>query len=82
MNVPTVFIVQGEKVIVESEVLATALLRLPEKRREMLFLRYFLGYSDVEMGKMFGVSRSAIFRRRKVALHLLRKEMEALQNEE
>lgn len=81
-DVPTVFTVRGETVIVESEQLAAALLRLPEKRREVLFLRYYLGYSDIEIGKMCGVSRSAIFRRRKVALHLLRKEMEALESEE
>ena len=56
--------------------------RLPEKRREVLFLRYYLGYSDTEIGKLFGVCRSTIFHRRKRALRLLRKEMEALENEE
>lgn len=81
-DVPTVFTVRGKKVIVESELLAAALLRLPEKRREVLFLRYYLGYSDTEIGRLFGVYRSTVFRRRKVALHLVRKEMEALENEE
>ena len=81
-DMPTAFSVRGKTVIVESEQLAAALLRLPEKRREMLFLRYYLGYSDEEIGKMCSISRSAVFRRRKIALHLLRKEMEALENEE
>ena len=36
-DVPTAFTVRGETVIVESEQLAAALLRLPEKRREVLF---------------------------------------------
>ena len=81
-DMPTTFTVRGETVIVESEQLAAALLRLPEKRREVLFLRYYLGYSDEEIGKMCGISRSAVFRRRKRALRLLRKEMEALENEE
>lgn len=36
-DVPTVFAVRGKKVIVESELLAASLLRLPEKRREVLF---------------------------------------------
>ncbi len=45
-DVPTTFTVRGETVIVESEQLAAALLRLPKKRREVLFLRYYLGYSD------------------------------------
>ena len=81
-DVPTVFTVRGKTVIVESEQLAAALLRLPEKRREILFLRYYLSYNDEEIGRLFGVCRSTIFHRRKRALRLLRKEMEALENEE
>ena len=81
-SVPTPFAVRRKSVIVESEQLATALLRLPETRREVLFLRYYLGYSDTEIGRLFGVCRSTIFHRRKIALLLLRKEMEALENEE
>ena len=80
-DVPTAFTVRGETIIVESEQLAAALLRLPEKRREVLFLRYYLGYSDTEICQICGISRSAVFRRRKVALRLLRKEMEALEDE-
>ncbi len=48
-DAPTAFTVRGKTVIVESEQLAAALLRLPEKRREVLFLRYYLGYSDTEI---------------------------------
>ena len=81
-DMPTTFIIRGKTVIVESEQLAAALLRLPEKRREVLFLRYYLGYSDEEIGKMCGISRSAVCRRRKIALRLLRKEMDVLENEE
>lgn len=81
-DMPTTFTVCGKSVIVESEQLAAALLRLPEKRREVLFMRYYLGYSDTEIGSLFGVSRSTTFRRRKIALRLLRKEMEALEDEE
>lgn len=81
-DVPTTFTVRGKTVVVENEQLAAALLRLPEKQREVLFLRYYLGYSDTEIGKMFGVCKSTIFRRRKRALRLLRKEMEALEDEE
>ena len=52
-DMPTVFSVRGETVIVESELLAKALLRLPEKRREILFLRFYLGYSDIDVsGKL------------------------------
>ena len=80
-DMPTTFIVRGKAVIVESELLAAALLHLPEKRREVLFLRYYLGYSDTEIGRLFRVCRSTIFYRRKRALRLLRKEMEALEDE-
>lgn len=81
-DVPTAFTLCGKTVIVESEQLAAALLRLPEKWREVLLLHYYLGYSDAEIGEMFGVCRSTIFRRRKRALRLIRKAMEALENEE
>ena len=81
-DVPTACTVRGKTVVVESEQLAAVLLRLPEKRREVLFLRYYLGYSDTEIGRLFGVCRSTIFHRRKRALRLLRKEMEALENEQ
>ena len=81
-DMPTTFAVRGETVIVESEQLAAALSRLPEKRREVLFLWYYLGYSDEEISKMCHISRSAVFRRRKKALHLMRKEMDAFENEE
>ena len=81
-DVPTTFTICGKTVIVEREQLAAALFRLPEKRREALLLRYYLGYNDEEIGKMCGISRSAVFRRRKIALRLLRKEMEALESEE
>ena len=81
-DVPTAFTVRGKTVIVESELLAAAFSRLPETRREVLLLRYYLGYSDTEIGWIYGISRSAVFRRRKIALRFMRKEMEALENEE
>ena len=68
--------------IVENETLAIALLRLTEKRREVLLFCLYLGYNDAKIGRMFGYCRSTINRRKHIALRLLRKEMEALQNEE
>ena len=55
---------------------------IPRDQWEVLLLWYYLGYSDTEIGRLFGVCRSTIFHRRKRALRLLRKEMEALENEE
>ena len=48
-------------------------MRLPEKRRDVLFLRYYLFFSDTEIGRLFGVCRSTIFRRRKRSLRFIRK---------
>ena len=59
-DMPTTFTVRGKTVIAESEQLAAALLRLPEKRREVLFLRYYLGYSDTEICQICSISRSAV----------------------
>ena len=58
--------------------LAIALLRLPERKREVLLLRFYLGYSDAGIGTMFGLCKTAIFCRRKAALRLMKKNMEAL----
>ena len=48
---PTVFIVLGKEVIVDDERLAAELLRLPELRREVLLLYYFVGYRDEAIGR-------------------------------
>ena len=64
---PTVFLVLGKEVIVDDERLATALSRLPELRREVLLLYYFVGYRDEAIGRLYGRCRSSINRRRNVA---------------
>ena len=46
----TVFLVLGKEVIVDDEQLAMALSRLPELRREVLLLYYFVGYRDEAIG--------------------------------
>lgn len=79
---PTVFLVLGTEVIVDDERLATALSRLPQLRREVLLLYYFVGYRDEAIGRLYGRCRSSINRRRNVALKQLRKEWERLKHEE
>ena len=68
--------------IVDDEQLAKALSRLPELRREVLLLYYFVGYRDEAIGRLYGRCRSSINRRRNVALNQLRKEWEELEHEE
>ena len=79
---PTVFLVFGKEVIVDNERLSTALSRLPQLRREVLLLYYFVGYRDEAIGRLYGRSRSSINSRRNVALKQLRKEWERLGHEE
>ena len=79
---PTVFIVLGKEVIVDDERLATALSKLPELRREVLLLYYFVGYRDEAIGRQYGRCRSTINHRSNVALKQLRKEWEKLKYEE
>ena len=78
---PTVFLLLGKEVVVDSEPLATALSRLPKLRREVLLLYYFIGYRDEAIGRLYGRCRSSINRRRNVALKQLRKEWEKLEHE-
>lgn len=79
---PTLFLVLGKEVIVDDERLATALSRLPELRREVLLLYYFVGYRDEAIGRLYGRCRSTINHRINVALKQLRKEWERLEHEE
>jgi DNA-directed RNA polymerase specialized sigma24 family protein len=68
---PTVFLVLGKEVVVDSEPLATALSRLPKLRREVLLLYYFIGYRDEAIGRLYGRCRSSINRRRKAEMERL-----------
>ena len=79
---PTVFLVLGKEVVVDSEPLATALSRLPKLRREVMLLYYFIGYRVEAIGRLYGRCRSSINRRRNVTLKQLRKEWEKLEHEE
>ena len=76
------FTVHGEVFFVANEQLATALLTLPEQQREILFLYFYFGYSDREIGALIGRSRSETNRRRDIAMKQLRKEMEVLKENE
>ena len=78
---PTVFLVLGKEVVVDNKRLGIALSRLPQLRREVLLLYYFLGYRDEAIGRLYGRCRSSINHRRNVALKQLRKEWEKLEHE-
>ena len=79
---PTVFVVKGQEVIVESERLAHALASLSEQRRTVLLMYFFLGYNERKIGNEYGRSRSTVNYWKLAALKQLRKELEKTKHEE
>ena len=79
---PTVFVVKGQKIIVASKRLADTLARLPEQRRVVLLIYFFLGYTDTEVGNEYGRSRSTANYWKHTALKQLRKEWLKKEHEE
>lgn len=79
---PTNFVVKGQEIIVVSERLANALSNLPEQRCAVLLMYFFLGYTDTEIGKEYGRSRSTANYWKLSALKNLRKELEKTNHEE
>ena len=79
---PTVFTVRGQEIVVASKRLADALLKLTEQRQNVLFLYFFFGFTDAEIGKEHGRNRSTTNYWKLAALKQLRKEMERLEHEE
>ena len=62
--------------------LAAALLSLPEKNREIIFLYFFGHYTQREIGEMYGRCRSMTGYQIRRTLQLLHKEMEVLSHGE
>ena len=79
---PTVFVVKGQEVIIESERLADALASLSEQRRTVLLMYFFLGYNERKIGNEYGRSRSTVNYCKLAALKQLRKELEKTKHEE
>ena len=79
---PTVFVAKGQEIVIANKRLANALSKLSEQRRDVLFLYFFFGYTDAQIGKEYGRSRSTANYWKLAALKQLRKEMERLEHEE
>ena len=76
------FEVSGYDVLVKNELLGEALQALPEKKRDIILLSYFLEMSDEEIGGLLNVVRSTIFRHRKTALEKIKLYMEGKTDEQ
>ena len=70
------FNVSGYDIIVNDESIAEALRSLPERKRDIILLYYFLELSDAEIGKKLNLIRSTVQYQRTGALRELRKIME------
>ena len=68
----------GQTVILTNGELAAALLSLPEKNREIIFLYFFGHYTQQEIGKMYGRCRSTTGYQIRRTLKLLQRKMEVL----
>ena len=69
-------------VIVDSEKLAKALLCLPEQRREIILMRYYLQLRDKQIAALLGKPRITVNYQKNAALKQLRTEMEKMNDEE
>ena len=76
------FQVAGYDVYIKNDLLGEALSILPEKKRNIILMSYFLGYNDNEIGTMLNVVRSTVFRHRKSALKKIKQYMEGKSNDE
>ena len=77
----TEFYVKGKAVLIENERLASALMKLPEWKRDMLLLIFFLGIKEKEIAVMHDLQRSTINYHKNRSLKLLRQEMEKMYHE-
>ncbi len=72
----------GQTVILTNGELAAALLSLPERKREIIYLYFFGRYTQQEIGELYGRCRSTAWHHIHSALQMLHKEMEVLFREE
>ena len=75
------FQVSGFDVFIRDELLAEALNALPEKKRDVILLSYFLDMRDAEIGRQLNVVRSTISKQRKIALARIKQHMEGKTDE-
>ena len=77
----THFHVRGYTVAIENEHLASALVKLPEQKRDYILLLFFLGFKEKEVAKMYGLKGHTINYQKNRSLKLLRQEMERTEHE-
>lgn len=76
-----VFQVLNMDIEVDDELLAKALKLLPEKKRNIVLLFYYMDMSDSEIASVLGLVRSTVFRHRTNALLTIKTHIEEFINE-
>jgi len=75
------FSVLGHAVAIESELIAQAIAALPDEKRDIILLAYFLDMTDGEIGATLNLVRSTVQYKRTSSLQELKKIMEGNANE-
>ena len=68
----------GQTIILTNGELAAALLSLPEKKREIIYLYFFGNYTQQEIADLYGQCKSTAWHYIHSALQMLHEEMEVL----
>ena len=68
----------GQTIILTNGELAAALLSLPEKKREIIYLYFFGNYTQQEIADLYGHCKSTAWHYIHSALQMLQEEMEVL----
>lgn len=71
-----IFTLNGLSVGVENDLLSEALRELPENKREVVLMFYFMDMSDSEIADLLKLNRSTVYRHRTSGLALIKKFME------
>ena len=69
-------------VVVKDDLISEALKTLPEKKRNVILLSFFMDMTDTEIAKRMNLVRSTIQHHQVSSLHALKKIMEEIKNEE
>lgn len=70
-----IFTENGFTVGVENDLLSEALRSLPDRKREIILLYYFVDMNDTEMAELLKLNRSTIYRHRTSGLAFIKKFM-------
>ena len=71
-----IFTVLDKEIVVVGNMLANAIRKLPQQKRDVILLSYFAGLTDKEIGDELGAIQQTIFKRRASSLKQLRDLLE------